>query len=150
VPAGCNVVWSRFQRNRATAQRSRGFQIGNLFETRSLVESGVRPCGLCANSLCARAAAGTHRGTGRTRSHGRLPDSMKPREFLPHLESFGTRHAMLYGGTFMNSGATPRQIDCQRGCDLSEATTRGSCELEFFGFCRELKWSWRKRRPLRS
>jgi len=36
------------------------------------------------------------------------------------------------------------------GCDLSEATTRGSCELEFFGFCRELKWSWRKRRPLRS
>jgi WD40 repeat protein len=40
--------------------------------------------------------------------------------------------------------------DGMNGCDLSEATTRGSCELEFFGFCRELKWSWRKRRPLRS
>ena len=42
------------------------------------------------------------------------------------------------------------QMPVRTGCDLSEATTRGSCELEFFGFCRELKWSWRKRRPLRS
>ena len=44
----------------------------------------------------------------------------------------------------------PDLTDVGKGCDLSEATTRGSCELEFFGFCRELKWSWRKRRPLRS
>jgi len=56
--------------------------------------------------------------------------------------------ADLYRST--GEGWSENRVASSDGCDLSEATTRGSCELEFFGFCRELKWSWRKRRPLRS
>ncbi len=65
----------------------------------------------------------------------------------PHVELVGTDiDARCAKITAVNLGLRGRY----GGCDLSEATTRGSCELEFFGFCRELKWSWRKRRPLRS
>ena len=36
------------------------------------------------------------------------------------------------------------------GCDLSEATKRGSFQLGIFRLGCESNWSWRKRRPLRS